>query len=101
MNDNITKFLITVLSIILSVIFRGICLVKLWLCFVVPLGAPAITMSHAFGISLLVGMFFNKTQNNSFSESTSTSTLVSTLGTIILSPLFILLAGYIIKSIMN
>ena len=44
-----------VLSIPLSV-YRGFVLALLWRWFVVPLGAPAIGVVHAMGLSWLVGL---------------------------------------------
>ena len=48
----------TVLIELLSLPLRGFILTKLWLWFIVPIGAPAVGVAHSLGL-LLVWRFFS------------------------------------------
>ena len=81
-----------------SVVLRGIVLVKLWQWFLVaPLGAPAISIPVAIGISMisshLVPLHLLKKENNA----ESVQELGKNFGMTILTPLFGLLFGYVVK----
>jgi hypothetical protein len=63
------KFLLTVLVAILFVvagfaillpfaIFYAYCLSTMWNWFIVPYGLPVLDMAHAYGISLVLSMYF-------------------------------------------
>lgn len=76
---------------LLSSAWNAVCLLPLWRWFFVPLGIPNVSIIHLMGICLVVGAL---TRNrHSKQEKFSWSNL---LGTIILTPSFILLFGWLI-----
>lgn len=54
----VTTFLLILFPAVL--LWRGFVLSKLWLWFLVPLGAPVIVAWHAAGICLVMSMFTNR-----------------------------------------
>jgi len=46
-----------VVLLVATIIINGFVLQQLWAWFVVPLGAPSITLTHALGLSMLLGAF--------------------------------------------
>lgn len=51
--DSISALLLTVLLLPVTAVLYAFVLRELWTWFVVPLGAPAIGMAHAYGLALL------------------------------------------------
>lgn len=51
--DSIPALLLVVLLLPITAVIYAFVLRELWTWFVVPLGAPAVSMAHAYGLSLL------------------------------------------------
>ena len=78
--------------IVLAIIVRGWVLTVLWGWFLVPLGAPALSIPFALGISTIIGLFL---QNVSRTKSEG-STVPNLVAQSLLGPLVSLLVGWII-----
>ena len=56
------RFIIGLLTAPPLALLRGWAVMTLWAWFVVPLGAPALTIWHAVGVSLIVGLLTYQVQ---------------------------------------
>lgn len=83
----------------LIAVLRGFVTSYLWYWFLVPFGLPAITVSHAIGLALLVGMF-TQAQKSDTDKMDLDDALKVLFTHGILAPLFVLLVGYIVHRIM-
>jgi hypothetical protein len=87
--------IILLLIIIIPIgLLRGWALSLIWLWFMVPLGVPEIGLFHAWGLSLVVGMF---TGNG---KSEKNENIFEGMGMLVASPLIMLFVGYILKGLM-
>lgn len=84
----------------ISIFWGGYVASVLWFWFVVPLGAPAISTTHAAGLSCVVstfmgsrGLYQGEQKNKSPEEAISTA-----LGVVILIPLVVLTFGWLIHA---
>lgn len=80
---------------ILSIVLRGFVLAALWEWFVVPLGAPHLTPTHAIGISALVAYL---TIDLSVKREKLSSGVIAFTGSFV--SVFVLAFGYIVHRIM-
>ena len=70
--------ILILLLIVPLTLYRGWILLLLWGWFIIPLGAPGITMAHALGISLIIGFITShydsrkKTQDEKIEEAIAT-----------------------------
>lgn len=86
----------TIGLLVVATLWRAWVLTVLWSWFLIPLGAPAISITSAIGISLVVGMFTSHIQTK-METATDTSTLIGkALGTAIGGPAVVLLIGWIV-----
>jgi hypothetical protein len=53
--EDLVKAILALLLVVPLYVFEGIVFRSYWHWFVLPLGAPAITLSHAVGLGLFVG----------------------------------------------
>lgn len=85
-------------TIILAIVFRAWVLTILWAWFIVPFGIPALTITTALGISLIVGMFTAHLQTKPAEKgSKDIPTLVGQVASQAFgAPLVILLMGWIV-----
>jgi uncharacterized membrane protein YgaE (UPF0421/DUF939 family) len=94
----ITVFLLITLLPIYMVI-NGVVLQIMWGWFIVPLGIRTITTLEAIGIALVIGLLTAKPRNEITKKETSTEAVFSLLGWL-LSPVFVLLIGYVVHAFM-
>ena len=76
-------------------IYYSMVVVVLWGWFIVPLGLPPITISHAIGLTVILNMF------RSVEAKAKDEDWQQTLLTGLTKPLFALAIGYIAKSLMG
>lgn len=57
------RFLIGTLAVPPLAFLRGWAIATLWLWFVVPIGVPALTIWHAAGVSLIIGLLTHQVQH--------------------------------------
>lgn len=87
----------TVSGLVLAVVVRGWVLSMLWGWFIAPLGVPEITIASAIGISLVVALLTNKTDNSGPTEKRSVQQHIEVVVThAFLAPLMTLLFGWLI-----
>ena len=85
----------------LAVIMRAWVLTILWGWFIVPMGAGALSIGAAIGISVIVGMFTQHLQQDKAEEVKTVGGLVShVVSRAFLAPLVSLLIGWIATSFM-
>jgi uncharacterized membrane protein YesL len=93
--------LIVLIGIIVGTFLRGWALCKLWTWFIVPLGAPTLSMWWALGISTTVNLFhpqrIETDYENKLWRKVVSQSFVINLG----HPLMAVLMGWLIYSIMD
>ena len=72
-------------------LYRGWVLSLLWVWFIVPLGAPEIGVIHAWGLAMAIQFMTQTWVHREDKEP------MKSIANLILSPLVILLVGYILK----
>jgi hypothetical protein len=87
---------IIILVIPLSIL-RGWVLLTFWNWFILPLGAPHITLAHALGISIILNYLLDNISREGRYKDKDKIEIAFGL---ILEPLFILFLGWIVKSFM-
>lgn len=86
-----------ILGVIFGSIISGWVLAKLWLWFLVPLGAPVITMVQAIGFALVFGLLTSGLERRKPDKSDGmTSAFISALVDATLTPLMYLGIGWIV-----
>lgn len=55
--EMVGKILLGAVMLFVAVLVSAYVLSNLWLLFIVPLGLPAISVAHAYGINLLISLF--------------------------------------------
>lgn len=79
--ETVGKILLGAVMLFVAVLVSAYVLSSLWLLFIVPLGLPAISVAHAYGISLLISLFrfnpFKKNQEQMTFESFSVAILLT------------------------
>jgi dolichyl-phosphate-mannose--protein O-mannosyl transferase len=86
--------------IVVATLWRAWVLTVLWVWFLVPLGAPAITIATAIGISLVAGMFTTHLQTKSDSEKDVSALVGKALGHAIGGPAIVLFIGWVVTLFM-
>lgn len=91
-------FLILLSTLIVSIILRGWVLSTLWAWFLVPIGAPAIGIATALGISVIIGLFTMHLNHETVKVSNKSlpELFANIISKSIGSPLISLLVGWII-----
>jgi hypothetical protein len=89
------KHIASLIVIILGIILRGFVLAALWEWFMVPMGAPMLTPTHALGVSMLVAyltidLTVKREQNNAGAVAVAGLTV----------SLFVIACGYIVHRVM-
>ena len=89
-----------VLIIVLSTLFNGYALTKLWSWFVVPaFGVAPLGLTQAIGVSLIVSYLTHQIHEEDKSRSTS-ETLIRSVAIAIMKPSLALLMGWIVTLFM-
>jgi len=83
---------VTFIGLFVTSLYRGFVLSLCWVWFVVPFGAPAISIAHAMGISLVVGFLTSQSgkkpdPDDEFAEVLMRGLVQSTLFTTIVWPI--------------
>ena len=87
----------TVSGLALAIVVRGWVLSVMWGWFIAPLGVPEITIASAIGISLVVALLTNKTDNSGPTEKRSVQQYIEVVVThAFLAPLMTLLFGWLV-----
>jgi len=91
-----TTFLLFIVSMFFSTMIRGWVLAVQWEWFLVPLGAPAVGVAQAIGISIVVAMLTHQpTKSKDDDKSAQEILWLALINSIVLS-LFYLVLGFII-----
>lgn len=93
---------ILLVAIVFDALISGWALSVMWLWFVVPLfGLPHLSVAQAIGLGLIVALFRNANATNASNPDgtrKSWGEIISGVLAVLLSPLYILLFGLIVKS---
>jgi len=90
------ELLVTIIIVIPMSLLRGWVLTKMWLWFVTPFGVGPITIFHAIGISILLGML---TRDADIKEN-SAEEKVKRIVYGFLVPIITLVMGWVVHSLM-
>lgn len=91
-------FVMAVAVIVISIIANGWALTMLWGWFVVPLfNLPPLSIPYAIGIALIVKMLTNHSTSSDDKEKDISEIIASIIG-ILLSPITLVLFGWIVHS---
>jgi hypothetical protein len=90
--------LFVVVGSTIAYIVNGLVLSVLWGWFIVPLfNAPPLSITYAVGISLIAGMLTHQSQHKSDDKSSTGEALINAFSTSLITPLLILLVGWIVQ----
>lgn len=88
-----------------AVLLKGFVLSKLWFWFIVPLGVPAISLWHAWGIAILAAMFSHQASTSTYDPKVEEYgfgyVIAKSIIMGILMPLLTWFFGYIAYSLMS
>lgn len=84
------------LMIVPLTLYRGWILLNLWNWFIIPLGAPHITMAHALGISLVIGFMTAHYDSRTKTQSEKIEELIAVFA----MPTIGLIMGWIFQAFM-
>lgn len=86
--------------VVIATLWRAWVLTVLWSWFLVPLSVPAISITSAIGISLIVGMFTHHLQQKSNDSRNAADLVGAAVGVALGGPLVVLLLGWIVTLFM-
>lgn len=85
---------ITLISIPFSIVWSAFVASHLWLWFVVPLGAPAISLAHAAGLMTIKGFIFAKIAKDEKTDTDENRKRIHALVFMFVAPAVSLAFGY-------
>jgi hypothetical protein len=88
MKNQTIKTVLLALAIFPLALFRALVLAKMWLWYIVPLGAIEISLPHAYGIGLLFAIFKGFSSRN--------TTYDEAFRTVVINQLAVFSVGYLV-----
>lgn len=90
---------VVIITLILSAIWRGYVLTKLWIWFIVStFGASPLRIAEAIGVALVVSFLCYQYNSYEDKDASASERLIKGISVALLSPAVVLLVGWIVKS---
>jgi putative flippase GtrA len=102
MKTSVITLIVSLATIIISPIWRGFVISKLWLWFIVStFGAVPLGIAQSIGLGLLVSFLTHQVDTYEDKDKSDTERLFIKIGVALLAPAFALLFGWIVKGFLG